>query len=76
MRWVQITRTHWRTEESLFDSHPRQGIFLVLTLSRLVLETIQPNSPEEKRTEHTLFTPLHTPSLQLRGGAFPFRNMQ
>ena len=60
-RSVQINRTRWRNEES-FDSRPRQGIFLVFTISRLVLETIQPACPEEKRPGHTLFIPLHIPT--------------
>jgi len=58
---VQINRAQWRTEES-FDSRPRQGIFLVFTISRLVLETIQPACPEEKRPWHKLFSPLHIPT--------------
>jgi len=57
---VQINRAQWRTEES-FDSRPKQDIFLVFTISRLVFEIIQPACPEEKRPENTLFTPLHIP---------------
>jgi len=59
-RRVQISCIHWRNEESLFDSRPRQKIFFVFAVSRIVLETIQSASPEETWPGHVVYSPSHT----------------
>jgi hypothetical protein len=59
-RRAQISRIHWANKESLFDSRPMQEISFVFAISRLVLETIQPASPEEKRPAHFVHSPSHT----------------